>query len=133
MSKITLYCHRKVNSIKGICGYQGTYHPWNHIIYGGIPTDFCHDNCLTKVCQGEADKCKYYDCRWLKNEDRDTLCVMCWEKMGFQDICEVCLSTRSKKEKYTNVKKVGQTKFCLAFIDGLEKKLFIKKTVEMSQ
>ena len=53
--------------------------------------------------------------------------------MGFQDICEVCLSTRSKKEKYTNVKKVGQTKFCLTFIDGLEKKLFIKKTVEMSQ
>ena len=102
---MSLYCHRKVNSIKGICGYQGTYHP----------------------CQDEANKCKYYDCRWLKNEDGCTLCVMCWEKMGFQDICEVCLSTRSIKEKYTTVMKVVQTKFCLAFIDGLEQKLFIKK------
>ena len=127
MSKITLYCHRKVNSIKGICGYQGTYHPWNHIIYGGIPTDFCHDNCLTKVCQDEADKCKYYDCRWLKNEDRDTLCVMCWEKMGFQDICEVCLSTRSKKENTQMWRRWGKPNSVWHLLMDLKKNYLLKK------
>ena len=99
MSKITLYCHRKINSFMCICGYAETYHTCDHVIDGAITIHSCPDNC--KVCQEEIDKRKYYDYRWQESEGGCTSCEICSEKLGCRVICEVCFCIRCKKEKET--------------------------------
>ena len=54
MSKITLYCHREVNSVMCICGYVGTNHTCDSVIYATITIDFYPKN--LKVFQEEVNK-----------------------------------------------------------------------------
>lgn len=54
MSKITLYCHREVNSVMCICGYVGTNHTCDFVLYATMTIDFYPKN--LKVFQEEVNK-----------------------------------------------------------------------------
>ena len=75
MSKVTLYCHRKINSTKCICDYVGTYDTFDHVINGTTAIDSFPDN--GKVYQEEVDKREYCYCRSQENEDGYTVCGIC--------------------------------------------------------
>ena len=57
------------------------------------------DSCL--------NNCKYYDCRWQKNEDNDSVCRISRGTLGCRDICEVCFGTKCKKNAISNIPSYG--------------------------
>ena len=61
MSKITQYCHREVNSVKCICGYVGTNHTCDFVIYATITIDFYPKN--LKVFQEEVNESEHHNFR----------------------------------------------------------------------
>ena len=68
---------------------------------------------------------------WIENQHKQTGAY--FRKIKHPGIARLVKKCPFKKN-YTHVKKEGETsKLALAFIDELEKQLFIKKTVEVDQ
>ena len=78
---------------------MGTYHACNHVVNGSITIGFFPDDC--KVCQEEAHKSEYYDCRWLKMKT-NTLFAECAEKgWEFETFVRSVFVQDVKKKKNT--------------------------------
>ena len=89
MTTVKIVFHEKLNAIRCVCGYIGTFHECKEKIQGKIIFVRCSEkNC--SACQENIERDEYNMLRWGTDRDGYLVCGTCYDKLGTNEICENC-------------------------------------------